>query len=36
MDGDIEVVSFAIAADGTLRKVSSAPAAGNLARLRLR
>ena len=28
MDGDIEVVSFAIEADGTLRKVSSAPAAG--------
>ena len=28
MDGEIEVVSFAIEADGTLRKVSSAPAAG--------
>ena len=28
MDGDIEVVSFAIEADGALRKVSSAPAAG--------
>ena len=28
MDGEVEVVSFAIESDGSLRKVSSAPAAG--------